>query len=87
MNNYNKVFRVIKKQCQADDPTNKTVCFEAISDELHMRPEGIEFYIHSLSEIGLVSYSQEEKTVSLTSAGKKESGFLFNLVCHVAWVC
>jgi len=71
MDNLNKVFQAIKKNCKSVGYLDETACFKSISHELNMPNERIEFYLKELCEIGLVEYSKIKKTISLTTLGKK----------------
>ena len=71
MNNFNKIFTIIKKHCgenHAQEP-----CLEKVETEMvitaGMNP--LYEYLDVLQDLGLIEYSVHSKTIFLTEKGKQ----------------
>jgi predicted transcriptional regulator len=71
MNNFNKVFLVIKKHCQDQKRIAEIDCFEAIAREANVPMSRLPLYLHHLQEAGLIKYSIAQKYIHLTLFGKQ----------------
>jgi predicted transcriptional regulator len=71
MNNFNKVFMVVRDQCQKQKKLAEVSCFEVIAKEASVPLNKLGIYLNHLQDMGLIKYSMADKYVYLTSFGKK----------------
>jgi len=71
MNNFNKVFLSIKKQCGKQKNLAEINNFDAIAKEAGVPADKLPLYLNHLQDIGLIKYSLADKFIYLTAFGKK----------------
>jgi len=72
MNNFNKVFSVIKKQCETQKSMAEINSFETVAKEAGIPLDKLPQYLTHLQDIGLIKFSLKEKYIHLTSFGRKQ---------------
>jgi len=75
MNNFNKVFLVVKKHCEKQKKLAEVNCFITIAKEAEIPVGNLEVYLKHLQDIGLIKFSMTDKYdkyIYLTSFGKKQ---------------
>jgi len=72
MNNFNSVFLAVKKYCENDGLDNNPGVFEVIALDADVSLFSLGFYLDTLQTLGLVKYSFENNTISLTAFGRKQ---------------
>ena len=76
MNNFDAVFTVVQKHCSNQETILGVGQLEKIAAEAGIKIDRLYFYLESLSNMGLLHYSYNDKKVSLTDEGKKTT-FVF----------
>ena len=72
MNNFNKVFLVVKSQCEKQKSFAELSNFDIIAKEANVPLDKLPVYLSHLQEIGLIKFSMTEKYIHLTSFGKRQ---------------
>lgn len=72
MNNYDVIFTIVKKHCKQRGAQDRN-CFDKITSEIEFSTDmkHVDFYLDSLQNMGLISYSEFEKSIFLTDKGKR----------------
>jgi len=72
MNNFNKVFLVIKKKCTAQQRFAEISCCPTIAKEAGVSNDRLPSYLAHLQDMGLIKYSIADNYIHLTAKGHKE---------------
>jgi len=72
MNNFDKVFTVIKSQCARQTKFAEISNFEALAGEAGVDVTKLGLYLDHLQRICLIKYSIADKYIYLTPLGKKQ---------------
>jgi hypothetical protein len=76
MNNFNKVFSVIKNQCEKQKSLAEISSFETVAKEAGVSMDRLPVYLNHLQDIGLIKYSVTDKYIYLTSLGQKQQSLI-----------
>jgi hypothetical protein len=72
MNNFNKVFLVVKAHCEKQKNLAEVHSFDAIAREAGVPITKLDMYLDHLQKLDLLRYSREDKYIYLTVFGKKQ---------------
>jgi hypothetical protein len=72
MNNFNTVFLAIRQHCSNINNTADENHFQLIADAANVPVQKLDFFLKTLQDLGLIKYSWKNKTIQLTSFGKKQ---------------
>jgi predicted transcriptional regulator len=79
MNNFNKIFLLVRKSYdkQADKQKGAKVnCFDGVVKEANIPLDQLSTYLEYLQQSGLIKYSLQDKSIYLTSFGKKQKSLI-----------
>jgi predicted transcriptional regulator len=71
MNKFNEVFLAVKS-CLTENEKHESECFSSVAERANVPIEKLEFYLSTLQDLGLIKYSTKDRTIKLTSFGKKQ---------------
>ena len=69
MNNFNTVFTVVKKRCLEKETVSGGEQFQMIASEIGISLERLHFYLDCLEQTGVIQYSPQKKSITLTKKG------------------
>ena len=72
MNNFNKVFLVVKAHCEKQKNLAEVRTFDTIARESGVPLSKLPMYLEHLQKMDLIKYSMEEQYIYLTAFGKKQ---------------
>lgn len=75
MNDHQKVFNVIKTECEKQKHISQITCFEHIAVHAGIAPDKLPSYLDHLQDIGLIKYSATDRYIYLTTFGRKQRKF------------
>jgi predicted transcriptional regulator len=76
MNDFNRVFMVIKKHCEKQKLIAEVNSLEVIAKDTKIPVDKLPLYLDYLQEAGLIKYSLTEKYIHLTTFGKKQESLV-----------
>jgi hypothetical protein len=72
MSEFNRLFIVIKANCERQKSLAEISCFGKIANESGIPVEKLNFYLDKLQQLGLIRYSIPDQYIYLTAFGKKQ---------------
>ncbi len=72
MNNFNKVFLSIKDHDKKGDLNEDGECFKIVAKDAGIPIGELSFYLEILQELVLISYSRQNRSITLTDKGRKQ---------------
>ena len=69
MNNFNKIFATVQKQCEKQGSVIGSDQFQKMAAETGISIERLHFYLDCLEQTGLIRYSGGKRSIELTEKG------------------
>jgi predicted transcriptional regulator len=69
MNNFNKVFDVVKNRCTTTGKISGDNKLQEIAAEVGVSTDRLHFYLDCLQETGVIKYIPQKRSISLTEKG------------------
>jgi hypothetical protein len=76
MNNFNKVFLVVKRECEKQKHIAEITSIDLIAKETSIPVHKLSQYLDHLQQIGVIRYSIADKYIHLTTLGRKKDTVL-----------
>ena len=73
-NSFNNVFQAVKKYCENEPCDDDDTIFENIALDANVSLFRMQYYLDILQNLGLIHYSFDTNSISLTAFGKRQKG-------------
>jgi len=73
---FNTIFLEVKQYCYEAGMEPDEDCFKTIAERANIPIEQLDFFLNTLQDIGIIKYSWEDKSIYMTSFGKKQERLL-----------
>jgi DNA-binding IclR family transcriptional regulator len=75
MDAFNRIWQAVKIHCNHAENID-TNCVEVIAEKARIRKDKLDLFLHTLQDLGLISFSRDTMHIRLTESGKAHGKYI-----------